>query len=106
MFGSHDCSREELVAELGAAFLCGTAGIEGANLQDSSAYLASWIKVLRSDSRLVITAAAQAQKIADYTLVREFPRLPSTVLESVLRLSGIYKRATALCCRAAEPPKY
>jgi antirestriction protein ArdC len=72
MFGSHEYSREELVAEMGAAFLCGIAGIEGATLQDSSAYLASWIRVLKGDSRLAITAAAQAQKAADHILGREF----------------------------------
>jgi antirestriction protein ArdC len=67
-FGSHDYSQEELVAEMGAAFLCGTAGIEQATLQNSSAYLASWIKRLQGDSRLVITAAAQAQRSADFIL--------------------------------------
>jgi antirestriction protein ArdC len=67
-FGSHDYSQEELVAEMGAAFLCGAAGIEQATLQNSSAYLASWIKRLQGDSRLVITAAAQAQRAADLIL--------------------------------------
>ena len=41
MFGSHEYSREELIAEMGAAFLCGTAGIEAATLQESTAYLAN-----------------------------------------------------------------
>lgn len=70
MFGSHDYSREELIAEMGAAFLCGTAGIEAATLQDSTAYMANWIKVLKGDTRLVVTAAAQAQKAADLILGR------------------------------------
>jgi antirestriction protein ArdC len=72
MFGSHEYSREELIAEMGAAFLCGTAGIENATLKESSAYLASWINVLKGDSRLAITAAAQAQKAADFVLGRNF----------------------------------
>ena len=64
-FGSHEYSREELIAEMGAAFLCGAAGIaQASTLENSSAYLASWIKVLKGDSRLVVTAAAQAQKAA------------------------------------------
>jgi antirestriction protein ArdC len=67
-FGSHEYSREELVAEMGAAFLCGMAGIDAATLKESSAYLASWIRVLNGDSRLAITAAAQAQKAADFIL--------------------------------------
>ena len=70
MFGSHEYSREELIAEMGAAFLCGTAGIEAATLQDSTAYLANWIKTLQGDSRLVVTAAAQSQKAADLILGR------------------------------------
>ena len=75
MFGSHEYSREELIAEMGAAFLCGTAGIEAATLQDSTAYLANWIKVLHGDSRLVVTAAAQAQKAADVLLGRTAEQL-------------------------------
>ena len=55
---------------MGAAFLCGTAGIEAATLQDSTAYLANWIKTLQGDSRLVVTAAAQSQKAADLILGR------------------------------------
>lgn len=69
-FGSHDYSREELVAEMGAAFLCGVAGIEAETLQESSAYLGNWIKALKGDSRLAVTAAAQAQKAADFVLGR------------------------------------
>jgi antirestriction protein ArdC len=79
MFGSHEYSREELIAEMGAAFLCGTAGIEVATLQDSTAYLASWIKVLKGDSRLVITAAAQAQKAADVILGRNLEDAPESI---------------------------
>jgi antirestriction protein ArdC len=79
MFGSHDYSREELIAEMSAAFLCGTAGIEAATLQDSTAYLANWIKVLKGDSRLVITAAAQAQKAADFILGRHLEDTPESV---------------------------
>src|SRR5437588_5141985 len=68
MFGSHEYSREELIAEMGAAFLCGTVGIEAATLQDATAYLANWIKVLKGDARLAVTAGAQAQEAADVVL--------------------------------------
>ena len=70
-FGSPDYSREELVAEMAAAFLCGHVGIENATIQNSAAYLQSWIKTLRGDKRLAVTAAAQAQKAADYILNRK-----------------------------------
>ena len=51
-----------------AAYLCGQTSIEAATLENSAAYLAGWLSVLRSDSRLVIQAAAQAQKAVDHIL--------------------------------------
>ena len=66
-FGSSDYSREELVAELGSAYLCGHAGIT-ATLPQHAAYLKGWIKALRGDSRLILQAASAAQKAADYIL--------------------------------------
>jgi antirestriction protein ArdC len=65
-FGSDSYSREELVAEMGSAMLCGIAGIEQATISNSAAYLQSWIKRLKADSRLVVSAASAAQKAADY----------------------------------------
>jgi antirestriction protein ArdC len=65
-FASESYSREELVAEMGSAMLCGVAGIEQNTLTNSAAYLKSWISRLKSDSRLVISAASAAQKAADY----------------------------------------
>ena len=69
-FGSEDYSKEELVAEMGAAMLCGVAGIESQTLDNSAAYLQTWINKLKSDSRLIVSAASQAQKAADYILAR------------------------------------
>jgi antirestriction protein ArdC len=66
MFGSESYSREELIAEMGSAMLCGVAGIEQATVANSVAYLKSWIARLKSDSRLVVHAASAAQKAADY----------------------------------------
>ena len=65
-FGSESYSREELVAELGAAMLCGVTGISPAVIENNAAYLANWIEVLKGDSRLLIGAASAAQKAADY----------------------------------------
>ena len=69
-FGSELYSREELVAEMGAAMLCGITGIASRTLDNSAAYLQSWLSVLKSDSRMVVTAASSAQKAADYILGR------------------------------------
>ena len=65
-FGSTNYSKEELVAEMGAAFLCGVAGIANETVDNSAAYIQSWLTKLQNDTRLIILAAAQAQKAADY----------------------------------------
>ena len=68
-FGDTNYSKEELVAEMGAAMLCGATGIANAALTlNSAAYLNSWLGVLRGDKTLVVRAAAQAQRAADFIL--------------------------------------
>lgn len=67
-FGGHAYSKEELVAEFGAAFLCGQAGIEAATLDNSAAYIGNWLKRLRDNPRWAIQAAGQAQRAADFIL--------------------------------------
>ncbi len=71
-FGGQSYSKEELVAEMGAAFLCGHCGIENSTIENSSAYIAGWLRKLRNDKKLVVRAAAAAQKAADYILDRQF----------------------------------
>jgi len=70
-FGDTNYSKEELVAEMGAAFLAGHSGIEQVTLTNNAAYLASWIKTLKGDARLVIHAAAAAQRAVDFILNRQ-----------------------------------
>jgi len=65
-FGSESYSKEELIAEMSAAMLCGIAGIEQKTLENSATYLKTWIARLKSDSRLIVSAALQAQKAADF----------------------------------------
>ncbi len=67
-FGSPDYGREELVAEMGAAFLCGHAGITPATIGNNAAYIGGWIKTLKGDKRLAIAAAGAAQRAADWIL--------------------------------------
>lgn len=67
-FGSPVYSREELVAEFGAAFLCCEAGIDASRLEQSAAYIASWLKALQDDRRLAVVAAGQGQRAADRIL--------------------------------------
>ena len=65
-FGSKDYSREELVAELGSAFLCAEARIDNSVFDNNTAYLASWLKVLEGDNKFIIHASAKAGKAVDY----------------------------------------
>ena len=67
-FGSPTYSREELVAEMGAAFLCAMAGIDDPTIQNSAAYIKGWLKFLKSDPKALIIAGAQAQKASDFIL--------------------------------------
>ena len=69
-FGSPTYSLEELLAELSAAYLCGIAGIENRTIDNSAAYIAGWLRKLRDDRKLIVHAAAQAQKACDYVLNR------------------------------------
>jgi len=65
-WGDEGYAKEELVAELGAAFLCADLGITPEVREDHAAYIASWLEALRGDKRLIFTAAAHAQRAADY----------------------------------------
>jgi antirestriction protein ArdC len=71
-FGSEDYSKEELVAEMTSSFLSGFCGIERDTIPNSVAYIQSWLKALRNDVKMVVLAAAAAQKAADYILGVKF----------------------------------
>ncbi|MFQ5638909.1 MAG: zincin-like metallopeptidase domain-containing protein, partial [bacterium] len=70
-FGSTNYSKEELIAEMGAAFLCGHAGIENRTIDNSAAYIRGWVRKFKDKPKMVVNAAAQAQKAADLILGRE-----------------------------------
>lgn len=68
-FGNEDYSKEELIAEIGAAALANFAGIETQRtLKNSAAYIQSWLRALKNDKRLIVGASAAAQKAVDYIL--------------------------------------
>ncbi|QNA83760.1 DUF1738 domain-containing protein [Sphingomonas sp. So64.6b] len=73
-FGTKDYAREELVAELGSAFLCASLGIEPTVRHAD--YLAAWLEVLREDSRAIFRAASAATKAADWLLTRHRSTYP------------------------------
>ena len=61
---------EELIAELGAAFVCAHLGLSTEPREDHAQYIQSWLKVLRADKRAIFTAASKAQQAADYLTAR------------------------------------
>jgi antirestriction protein ArdC len=65
-FGTVNYGREELIAEMGSAFLCGKAGILDETVNNSAAYLDGWRALIKQDRRAVVLAAAAAQKAVDY----------------------------------------
>nr|WP_298935701.1 zincin-like metallopeptidase domain-containing protein [uncultured Dyadobacter sp.] len=71
-FGSERYSNEELIAELGAAFLNAFTGITNPNLEENTAaYLTGWLKPLKNDKKFVFKAAAAAQKAVNYMLGKQ-----------------------------------
>jgi antirestriction protein ArdC len=71
-FGDHKYSKEELIAELGAAFLCARAGIANPELEaNSAAYLRNWLTVLKGEPKMLVQAASAAQKAVDHILNEE-----------------------------------
>ncbi|MBK8174334.1 MAG: DUF1738 domain-containing protein [Rhodospirillales bacterium] len=65
-WGDEGYAMEELVAELGAAFICADLALTPQPRAEHAAYIASWLKALKDDKRAIFTAAAHAQRAADY----------------------------------------
>ena len=73
-FGSEDYSKEELIAELGSAFLMNSVGIETPKtFKNSAAYIQSWLKVLKNDPKMIVSAAGKAEKAAEFILTGKKP---------------------------------
>ena len=68
-FGDTEYSKEELVAEIGSAFLCQSIGMDCKKaFKNSAAYIQSWLRALKNDNRMIVAAAAKAEKAAEYIL--------------------------------------
>lgn len=68
-FGSEEYSKEELVAEVGSAQLMNMVGIETTkSFRNSTAYIQSWLKVLRNDNKFIVSASSKAVKAVNYIL--------------------------------------
>lgn len=69
-FGDEAYAFEELIAELGSAFVCADVGIIPATLEDHAGYIESWLRVLKGDKRAIFTAATQASKAHAFLMAK------------------------------------
>lgn len=67
-FSRDEYSKEELIAELGNAYLCAEAGIDNSELENNAGYIQSWLKALKNDKKLLFSASSQAIKATNYIL--------------------------------------
>jgi antirestriction protein ArdC len=82
-FGSQDYSVEELVAEMGAAYLCYMTGIQNATIDNSAAYIKSWTGKFKEDKKMLLTASSMAQKAVDYILEHQScPNRPASTKQA------------------------
>lgn len=83
VFGSVDYSKEELVAEFGAAMLCAEAGIFGTKrVEQTAAYIDHWRRKISEDKKLLVQAGAQAQRAVDWMIGRTFDSGESASVET------------------------
>jgi antirestriction protein ArdC len=88
-FGDELYSKEELVAEMGAAFLCAIAGIDNEHTdRNTTAYIQNWIARLEADNRLIVHAAANAQRAADCILGNTFEEKTETTVDAEMPLAA------------------
>ncbi len=71
-FGDHSYSQEELIAEMGAAYLCALCNIQNDTIENSAAYIQSWLSKFKSDNKILVMAASKAQHAVDYITQAQF----------------------------------
>ena len=74
-FGSESYAMEELIAELGSAFLCAELSLPTDPRTDHAPYIESWLRTLKNDKRAIFAAAAKAQQAVDWMVGRDRPRV-------------------------------
>jgi antirestriction protein ArdC len=116
-FGDDDYAKEELVAELGAAFLCAHLELSNVPRIDHAQYIESWLKALKNDHRLIFAAASKAQAACDYLVnlagditddadeetVSEMPAAEAPVAETPIPLPTIPDLVPAIVASPEAP---
>ena len=81
-FGDFSYSQEELIAEIGAAYLCGMCGIQTTTIDNSAAYIKGWLSKLKSDNKFMIMACSKAQHAVDHINQTQFESVEAEAAES------------------------
>ena len=76
-FGDNAYAAEELIAAMGAAFLCALLGVDCQPRTDHASYLAAWLKIMKADKRAIFTAASAAQKAV--TFLNSLQAVPAAI---------------------------
>jgi antirestriction protein ArdC len=82
-FGDAAYAFEELVAELGSAFVMGHCGLVDATVEGHAAYIDAWLQVLRGDRTAIFTAARLAEEAFEFIVAREMPALGASGVEAL-----------------------
>jgi antirestriction protein ArdC len=96
-WGDAGYAAEELVAELGSAFLCADLEIALEPREENASYIATWLEVLKHDSRAIFTAASHAQRAADYFNRLQLPRREAAAWAASPRQPGWLTYRMGLC---------
>jgi hypothetical protein len=84
MWGDEGYAKEELVAEIGSAFLCADLGITPETREDHAAYIESWLKALKDDKKLIFTAAAHATRAVEFLKSKQPAVMPDAKPEETI----------------------
>ena len=104
-FGSDRYAREELVAQMTSSILCAQTGIDTPETFDNSAsYIGGWLSALKGDTRLVVTAAAQAQRACDLIAQAEREAAQGNEQESAVPAVGAVADARSIAAQAGPRP--
>ena len=103
-WGDAGYAMEELVAEIGSAFVCAQLGLTPEVREDHAAYIETWLRALKGDKRAIFTAASHAQKAADFLLDRQPAPAPEPEPETAPKRTPEIAPAAVAEFTATRPP--
>lgn len=90
-FGDNSYSQEELIAEVGAAYLCGLCGIETQTIENSASYIKGWLSKFKSDNKFLVMACSKAQHAVDYITQTQFESVEAEAVESEKESATVFE---------------